>query len=453
MTSVAEKTAPRPKGKHWLLGNFKEMISDPLSYLTRIQKEEGNLIYLSSPMADTYVVYDADGIKHILQDNNKNYRKGDLIKKLKPLFGDGLVTNEGDFWKKQRRLMQPAFNKERYGEIIAVITQCVADLLEQWENKYKDGDEINISMEMNKLALRVVAKALFKTDIEENIPVINQNLAFVLSQMFKRFSNPVAYAEWLPIPGNLQEKRNIKELDKIIYGIIKAKKERGTKNGDILDMLMEVMDVETNERMTDKQIRDEVMTIIVAGHETTANAMSFMWYALVEHPEIISKVDDEAGKVASEDGVLRPENMRNAAYIRQVVQETLRLYPPPSVLQRETIEEDVVCGYHIPKKKNVMIPTFVVHRMKEYWGEDAEDFNPDRFVPEKMGQMPKYAYLPFGGGQRLCIGDQFATFEMMIALLKISQKYRFERVSPEPVLELAMAMRPKEDIILRIFNR
>lgn len=253
-----EKKAPIPKERHWLLGNYAGMIDNPLKYLSAVQASEGNVVHLTSSFGDMYVVYDAEGIKYILQENNRNYVKGNFIKILKPLLGNGLVTNEGDFWKKQRRLIQPAFNKERYGEMIGIIIQCVRNLIQEWDAKYDNGSEVNISREMNKLALRVVSGALFKTDIEEDIPVINQNLVYVIRRMFKRFNNPMLYATWIPTPANFKEKSSIGELDQVILAIIEAKQTgKIPKNGDILDMLMEVQDEETKEKMPMQQLRDD----------------------------------------------------------------------------------------------------------------------------------------------------------------------------------------------------
>lgn len=451
MESLSTKTAPNPKERHWLLGNMAGMINDPLNYLRRVQEHEGNLVHLASALGEMYVVYDPEGIKYILQENNRNYIKGNFIKILKPLLGNGLVTNEGDFWKKQRRLIQPAFNKERYGEMIQTIVECVEDLMKEWR-QYPDGSTVNICKEMNKLALRVVAKALFKTDIEADIPIVNQNLVYVLRRVFKRFGNPVLYADWLPTPANFKERKSIKQLEAIVVSIIEAKRNGDIeKSGDILDMMMEVQDEETSEKMSIQQLRDEIITLILAGHETTANAMSFMWHELASSPEIFSKVVAEADAIARE-GQLRVESLRKIVYIKQVVNETLRLYPPGSLIQRRTIEDDVVCGYSIPKKKDVLLPIFAVHRMKTYW-DQPDKFDPERFETEKVKALPRFAFFPFGGGQRLCIGDQFAIYEMMIALLLISREYTFEVVNKEPVqLELSMALRPKNDILLRIYR-
>ena len=455
-TSKESKTLqkpPTPAEKHWLMGHAKGMMGDMLAYLKSVENECGGIAYLTAPVeaGRMYILFDADAIKYVLIDNQKNYRKGDFTTILKPLFGNGLLTSQGEFWKKQRRLMQPVFHKANVFEMMHGIGECVDDMLQTWDQKYRDGDEVNLTEEFNHLALRIVAKALFKSEIEEDLPHVADKLSYVLNRIMNRFKNPIVYADWIPTPANRKEKDRIKELFAVIEKLI-ARKQSGEipHQNDILDMLLAIEDEENGEKMPINQVRDELMTIMLAGHETTAQAMAFMMYLLTENQEISQKTDQY---IRDQSLTGDPSEIRNADYIRQVAQETLRLCPPAFFYQRQAIAEDTINGYHVPAGMNIAIPIFVVHRMEKYW-ENGDAFDPDRFEKEQFKKQHKYAYLPFGGGPSLCIGEQFAISEMMIALIKIQRKFTFKR-NPDYQMEFLpeMSLKSKDPIALKIYRK
>jgi cytochrome P450 len=447
------KAPPVPIGKHWLMGNTLQLMNDMLGYLAKIQKENGNIVYLTAPVAagETYVIYDAEYVKHVLLDNHRKYQKGNFIKVLSPLFGNGLVSSEGDFWKKQRRLIQPAFHKQSMAHMATSMMECIDSMVGSWEKKYSNGDAVDLTIEMNRLALVVVAKSLFKADIEKDIPMINGNLNYILPRYMKRLFNPLMYSPLLPTLGNWKEKQNVNEIAAVVMEMIKAKRDLSIpRQDDILDMLLDVKDEDTAEKMSDEQIRDELITIMIAGHETTAHAMSYMFYLLTQNPEEEKKVRKE---IAAMEDQFTFQDLMKAPYIRQVVMETLRLYPPAFIIQRQALEDDEIGGYHVPKGMNVLFPIYVIHRMEEYW-DNPNEFHPDRFHADALKNNNKYTYFPFGGGPRLCIGDQFAQFEMMMTLIKVFKKFEFKnetnyKVEPAP----AMALKPKENVRLSIYRR
>ncbi|MEL6556564.1 MAG: cytochrome P450 [Bacteroidota bacterium] len=451
-TNVAKKP-PMPREKHWLMGHSKGMMGDMLSYLKDVQKECGDIAYLSAPVeaGRMIVLYDTEAIKHIFINNQKNYQKGEFTVKLKPLFGNGLLTSQGDFWKKQRRLIQPVFYKDNIFQMMTGIGQCVDDMVSEWDKKYKDGDEVNLTQEFNHLALRIVAKALFKTEIEKDLPDIADKLGYVLNRIMNRFKNPIVYADWIPTPANKKEKEKTRELFKVIEKLIERKKSGEIPHqNDMLDMLLAIEDEETGEKMSETQVRDELITIMLAGHETTAHAMAYMMYNLSANQEVYQKVDQYIDQHSLTGA---PEEIREAEYVRQVVKETLRLCPPAFFYQRQAINDDTINGYHVPAGINVAIPVFVLHRMEKYW-ENPEAFQPERFEKEAFKKTPKYAYMPFGGGPSLCIGEQFAMSEMMIALIKVHNKFYF-RDESNYELEFVpeMSLRPKDPIRLTIYRR
>lgn len=435
------------------MGHAKGMMGDMISFLKDVQEECGDIAYLTAPVAagKMYVLYDPEAIKHVMIDNHRNYCKGDYVQILKPLFGNGLLTSDGSFWQKQRRLIQPVFYKDNVFQMLDVIGQCVDTMVDRWDKVYKDGDVVDLTEEFNALALHVVAKSLFQTDIEDDITNMSNNLPYVLTRIMNRFKNPIAYANWLPTAGNKKEKELTKELLHVVEKmIVKKKSGEFPHQNDILDMLIAVKDEDTGEKMSETQIRDELMTILLAGHETTALAMASMMYALVTNPNIYQKVDDyiSKGNLTGAAG-----EIREAEYLRQVALETLRLYPPAFFYQRQAIQEDTINGYHVPAGMNIALPVFTIQRMKKYW-DDPETFNPDRFDTEEVKKRHKYAYLPFGGGPRLCIGEQFALSEMVIALIKIQKKFYF-RDNPDYTYEFLpeMSLKSKEPVRLPIYRK
>lgn len=453
-TTPTPALPPEPRQKHWFWGHIPYLIKDVLHYLQSTQREVGKIAWLRSKIAKICIVSDPEYIKYVLQDNNKNYVKGNVFRFLKPLVGNGLLTSEGDFWRRQRRLAQPAFHKERLAAMSQAMVTCTEQMIAEWQQRYQDGDTINMTLEMNKIALTIVSNALFKSDVKGDFEIINQNLGFLLERITYRFRHPLKQIPlWIPTPTNLKERAAIRALEKVIHQIIAKKRAEGTRkeNGDLLDMLMEAVDEETGERMSDKQLRDEVLTIFLAGHETSANTLAYMWWLLSLNPETADKISQELTTVL-QGRTPTFEDLKQLPYCRQVINETLRLYPPAYAIERKTIAADQIGGYHIPKETNVIISSYVLHRMPELWGDEADQFQPERFETELVKKQPRFAYFPFGGGPRLCIGDQFALFEITIILAMVWKHYRFEPLVPQPqlALEPLVTLRPKENIRLKI---
>lgn len=445
----AKQLPPSPKEKHWFFGNVGSLVRDFLGFMKKTVAEVGPIAWLTSPLVKICIIFDPEMIKYVVQENNKNYTKGMVFRHLIPILGNGLLTSEGEFWRRQRRLAQPAFHKQRLAEMVNSMVECTKELIREWEEKYPEGSKINITKEMNRIALVIVSSALFKSDVKKEFSSINQNLTFLVEVITKRFRFPFLPPLWVPTRLNLKQKAAIKELDKVIQNIIDKKRKTGAseKEGDLLDMLMEAVDEETGEKMSDKQLRDEVMTIFLAGHETSANALAYLWLLLSENPQAERKVVEEIQNLL-QGRAPEAEDLKNLVYLRQVIHETLRLFPPVYAFERCSIEEDVIGGYHIPKRTNVIVPAFIVHRLPAYWDE-PDQFRPERFESEKMKKMPRYAFFPFGGGPRLCIGDQFAIFEMLVVVSMLRQKFRLHKPEDYQLkLDPLVTLRPREDIVL-----
>lgn len=441
---------PAPTEKHWLFGNVGALLKDMLPYMTRLSQDFEGFCWLSFPFAPYCFISDPAYIKHVLQDNNRNYIKGKPFKFLKPVVGEGLLTSEGDFWKRQRRLVQPAFHREKIAEMTKGMIELANDLAEEWDTKYKDGDSVNLSLEMNKIALQIVTNAIFKSKIDINQDDINKDFNFLLQRMMSHFRNPFQPPLWFPTFQNLAEKKAIRGLEKVIYSVIREKNE--AEQGSLLGMLKNAVDEQTGEKMSEKQIRDEVMTIFLAGHETSALSMAYSFLLLAENPQVDQKIQTELTNIL-ENNALTFDKTKDLSYLRQSIQESLRLYPPAHVLLRRALAPDRFGNYEVPTDTNVLMSVYVMHRHPKYW-ENPEAFLPERFENERIKQIPKFAYFPFGGGQRLCIGDQFAMTEMLVVLATLLQKFRFENTQNYHLeLEPLITLHPKTDIILTLRKR
>lgn len=443
---------PQPSNKHWFLGNIWEFHKDPLHYIPQSRAEVGDIFAMKSPFGKFVAVSNPEYIKHILQDNNKNYHKGIAYNITKPLLGEGLLTSEGDFWRQQRRLAQPAFYKTRLEKLFDIIKSTVQELMADWKKKYTDGDTINISEEMNRLALMIVANSLFQSDVKAEMNVISENLDIAMQRAIERIRKPWLLPLWLPTPENLREQKVIHILKEVIQKIIAERKASQQTYEDLLDMLLHAQDQESGHQMTEKQLLDEVMTIFLAGHETTANALGYAFLLLNQHPQINQKLFAEGNDFLATQP-LNFVNSRNLTYTKLVIQETLRMYPPAWTISRASLAPDKIGNYEIDAKTNVLMNIFAMHHLEEFW-EKPHEFIPERFESERFKNMPKFVYFPFGGGPRLCIGEQFAMLEMIVALTLINQAFYFETIEGY-TLELLplITLRPKEAIKLKIYHR
>jgi cytochrome P450 len=433
------KYPPTPLKRHWFFGNMLDFQKNNglIQYLLDKKEELGDIHWIKLPMGRMiYAVSSPEYIKYVLQDHNKNYTKGFAYTIIKPLLGNGLLTNEGDFWRQQRRLIQPAFHKEKILGLNRIMEKCVDDFIHEFDQKYRSGDKVNITHEMNYLALKMVTSTLFQSDVAKEFDTINQHLNYLMYDTAKIIRRP--FMGRIKRIFNLKAIRSFKELSNMVVGMIEQRRKSNQSYDDLLDMLIEAQDEDTGKGMSNQQLKDEIMTLMVAGHETSAYALTYAWYLLASNPETDQKL--------YKDITQNPKNMvdvahyKEATYTKQVIQETLRLYPPAWVVSRKSIENDEIGGYFVPKGTNILISPFVMHRDARYW-DNPLSFIPERFATEKVKNLPRYVYFPFGGGPRLCIGDQFALSEIQIVLTKMRQKFRFHKpegfeLKVEPVITL-----------------
>jgi cytochrome P450 len=436
----------RPPGPppRFLIGNLPLFSSDPLAIYTRWAREFGDIFYYRAGWIDVYFLNHPNLIESVLVSQSQNFAKDKVIQNSRWFLGEGLLTNEGSGWLRQRRLCQPAFHRERmasYGHTMAAYTE---EMLATWQ----DAEVREIHQEMMQLTMRIVAKVLFSVEVKED----TERVAGALNILMRHTSGgrmilpPIL--RHLPVPALMRVKRAVRELDEIVNRIIRQRRARGRDAGDLLSMLMSARD-EDGSGMTDRQLRDEVLTFLLAGHETTAVSLSWTWYLLSQHPGVEQKLREELIQVL---GGRTPqlEDLPRLAYTDKVVKESMRLYPPAWSLARTVAKEIELASYKLPVGSNVVMSPWILHRDPRFF-EHPERFNPDRWTADAAQHLPKFAYFPFGGGPRLCIGASFATMEANLLLAAIAQRFRLRLVPGHPVAALpSITLRPRHGMRMSI---
>jgi cytochrome P450 len=392
-------------------------------------------------------------IRHVLRTNNRNYLKAEQYELLKLVVGKGLIVSDGDFWRHQRRLEQPAFHRRRIAGLASLMVAETARTLSRWSDPpWGQGEPFDVVQEMTDLTLRIISKTLFGPAADRCLERISNAQSVLDRYLDRRMSTFVSLPHWVPTPANLRYRRALADLHGVIDGAIDERKQGGQREDDLLSMLLEARDERTGQGMGKRQLRAEAKTLIFAGHETTATALSWTWWLLGTNAEAERRLHEELDDVL---GGRMPacEDLPNLPYTRMVFQEAMRLYPPAWAISRRAIEEDEVGGYRIRAGTTVLVSPYVTHRNPRYW-EDPKIFDPERFLPERSAGRPEFAYLPFGGGPRKCIGDHFAMTEGVLILATIAQRYRLlpapeHPVEPHPLLTL----KPKRGIIVSLEER
>jgi cytochrome P450 len=428
-------TAVRPPGPKNppIIGNLYAFRSDPLGFLGNATREYGDLVYFKVARQHMYVVNHPDYVREILVNNQANFIKSRALQRAKILLGEGLLTSEGQHHLRQRRLVQPAFHRERLAGYAAAMSECAV----RWRERWKAGSTLDISTEMPQLTLSVVAKTLFSADVQSEASEIGAAMTSVL-QMFRLLLLPFSeYLDKLPLPAIRRFEKARARLDATIYGLIRERRKSGLDAGDLLSMLLLAQD--EGEEMSDEQVRDEALTLFLAGHETGANALTWTWYLLSQHPDVERRLHEEIDTVL---GGRAPElaDLPQLRYAEMILSEALRLYPPAWAIGRMAKDAFSLGGVEIPAKSICILSPYLVQRDAR-WFPEPEKFDPERWTPEAREARPKFAYYPFGGGARVCIGERFAWMEGVIVMAAIAQKWRLrlepgQRVEPLPLITL-----------------
>lgn len=431
-TDQQPRLAPGPRGA-FLVGSAFDLRKDLIGFLRQISGEYGDIVRLNLAGFTVHLITHPHHLQHVLQTNSRNYDKqSHEYRPLKLAFGQGLFTSDGDFWLRQRRLMQPAFHWQRILKLGESMVEDVAERIGTWQPYARRNEPLDIAAEMVSLSMNVATKSLFSASLrgDAEIAAIARHLDTVVGYCLYRAMMPLALPPKVPTRRNRAFASALAEMDATIYRIIRERREQDAESYDLLSLLLEARDEETGEGMPDKQMRDEIATLLLGGYETTSNQLSWTWYELSRNPDIEAKLHEEIDRVLG-DRLPTVEDVPKLEYTTRVLEETLRLYPVPW-LERRAARSDTIGGYQIKAGSLIYISPYLTHRHPDFW-DDPERFDPDRFTQDRAAARPRFAYFPFGGGPRQCIGNRLALLEAQLTLATIAQRYRLRMVPGHPV--------------------
>jgi cytochrome P450 len=442
----ARREPPGPSG-YPFVGVIPKIGGDLPGFFVRVARDYGGIASLKLGPRRAYLVTQPEYLKHVLQDNNRNYAKG--YDQIKPLLGDGLLTSDGDSWLRQRRLMQPAFHHQQLVSFATTMVEYTSQMLERWQPARRNGQVIDVAAEMMGLTQRIILRTMLSSDADTDLNVISRAFDIALNHFSTATFSPLTQWTWLPTPDNRRYHWALRTLDGAVYSMIADRRTNHRDENDLLSMLMNARDAHTGEGMSDKLIRDEIMTIFLAGHETTATTLSWAWYLIAQHPEVEERLHAEHGSVLS-GRAPAVSDLPNLPYTRMVIEEAMRLYPPARMFARRAIHGDVIGGYDIRSGSMIMLSPYATHHLPALWDE-PEKFDPDRFTPEHVNVRHRFAYMPFSGGPRICIGNNFAMMEAQLILATMAQRYTLRLAADRTVKPRARAtLRPYPGVFMTI---
>jgi cytochrome P450 len=441
-----------PRGG-WLLGCLRQFQRDPLGLYQRANREYGHYVRIRAfPGVYVYLLTHPEAVEHVLQKRHKNYRKPDFFNKnMGLLTGNGVLTSEGDFWLRQRRLMQPAFHRGHLARLAPLMTAAAEDFV-RGQEAAGPGRPLDILDAMMKVGLRIAGTTLFSADVAAEADDIGRAYRVAFEHVSRRMNAPPLIPAWFPTPRNLAFWRAKRLLDRVVLGLVAARRQAASRPDDLLTLLLAARDEETGAGMTDEQVKDEALTLLTAGHETAGAALAWTWYLLGQHPQVQDDLYDEArGKLGGRSPTL--EDLADLPLTRAVFEEALRLYPPAWGQPRESIQADEIDGYPIPAKAIVTLCQWVTHRHPDFW-EGPEQFRPERFLSGRAAGRHRFAYFPFGGGPRVCMGSNFALMEGLLVLATVLQRFRVELVPGQTVVpDPTFTLRPRDGVKVLLWPR
>lgn len=437
---------PGPKGQ-FFIGNLRDLRQRPLEFMEECVATYGDVTHFQIANIHAYLLNHPDMVEDVLVTNNRNFIKPKLLRDTAEVFGNGLLTSDGDYWLRQRRLAAPAFHRQRIASYGTVMSEFSEDAIDRWI----PGETIDVHHELMRTTLEIVTKALFGTEVSVDDTA---KVGYALEIMLERFVDRISllrFIQKLPTPRNLRFRKALSMLDEIIYRIIETGRREKKVGDDLLSMLLSARD-DDGSSMSDKQVRDEVVTLFLAGHETTAISLSWTFYLLSLNPDVDAKLEEELDRVL--DGRLPTlDDLPRLEYTARVVKESMRIYPPAWRVGREAIEDCEIAGYPIPAGAQLIMSQWTLHRDARYF-ENPMKFDPDRWTPEFESALPKFAYFPFGGGPRRCIGDQFAVMEAALVLATIARRYRLAVVPDHPIVYWpSITLRPRHGMRVVVHKR
>jgi cytochrome P450 len=417
-------------------GSLRQLVRDPLNFFLRLTAEYGDVVRYRTAPDPAYLINHPDFARHVLVDNNRNYSKATSSNRIvNRVVGEGLLTSEGETWRKQRRMMQPAFHHTRLEQLDGMIVDSARSLLEGWQARCAAGQPVDIAREMAALTLTITARALFGVDLGEDTRLVGELVNTGMGRIEKP-SDPLVV-------------ESLARMNAVVDRIIRRRKDDFRDGGDLLSSMILSRDETTGQGMDDEQLRAQVMTLLLAGYETTANALAWTWYLLSQNPAAGTRLRDEV-RSALGDRPPRYTDLESLPYTRMVLNESLRLYPPAWTLGRLALGEDEIGGYYIAPGSTLAICIYTLHRHPDFW-DDPLSFDPERFTPERSAGRHRFSYMPFGAGPRQCIGSGFGLMEAGLVIAAISQRYELRLVPGVEVKPQALfVLRPNRDLMMSL---
>jgi cytochrome P450 len=422
---------------------------DPLAFGVGIARQFGNIAHYNLGPLHVYQLNHPDLVRQVLVERPEKFHKPRLVKRaFRPFAGEGLFTSDGTLWKQQRKLMQPAFHHRELAACAGVMVAHARGMMDG----FVDREMRDIGADMTKLTLGIVVKSLFGAELPREAGEITESMLAVLDAASQRLNSVLQIPLWVPTARNLRERRAVAKLDATLQVLIRTRRASSESRDDLLSVLLAAVDEETGARMSEQQLRDEMMTLFLAGHETTASALTWTWYLLSRHPAVEVKLLEELHRVLA-GRAPSVNDLPKLPYSEMVIREALRLYPPAPGIAREPIEDVTIGGYEVPKGSLIVVNTYAIQRDHRFF-PDPERYDPERFASGWEERIPRHAYLPFGSGPRLCIGNGFAMMETRLILATVAQYYRLSLEPDETIRPVQLVtLRPGSPVRMRIERR
>ncbi|WP_257450226.1 cytochrome P450 [Archangium lipolyticum] len=446
------QTPPRVPGLP-LLGTLPELLIRKLDYVSELRERHGDIFTLDLKVGEVVLLCHPRHAQHVFVDRARSYGKsGPVFDSLRTLLGNGLAMSEGDFWMRQRRMMQPAFHHQRLAALTQKMVEAIDECLAGWEAAAARGEPFDIARAFNRVTMNVMVRTMFGTGLEPGeTERVASALVYVIDFILLGFATQ-ALPAWVPVPGRARYREALRTIDETVFSVIERARRNTDGEATLLSLLLDMVDEESGERMNQRELRDEAVTLFLAGYETTSVAMAWAIHSLTQQPHLFQRLQAEVERAV---GTRVPgfADLTPLAWCRNVAQEALRLYPPVFWLARKTVEEDVIDGFRIPAGTSMGLMLHHIHRHPEAW-EAPERFDPDRFTPERSAGRHKHAWVPFGAGQRQCIGKEFALMEAQLILTRLAQRFHVEAV-PGRVAELLLSttLRAKSGVWVKLTRR
>lgn len=447
LEAAPARSVPGPKGSV-IVGELRAVAKDPLGLFMRCLNEHGDVVRIRMPGLEWYLVSHPDHVKHVLVDHSRNYIRGRSYDRFRLIVGESIGTTDGDAWRPLRRMAQPAFHRQSVAGMAELMTRCTHEMVDRWAERVEPGHGFDVAAELHQLTLRIIGHAMFSTDLQDDDAHELSEAVGIALEFVAGSANPFRLPSSVPTPTNRRFARSMKVFESFVLELLAKRQESGEHPPDLMSMLLEAVDPETGKSLNHMQIRNEMLTYLIAGHETTATTLTWTMYLLSRHPEVSRRVYEELGRTL---GGATPTvaMLDQLPYLEQVIMETMRLYPAAYMLTREVVSEDRIGGYTIPAKAWVLLSSYVTHRRPDVW-ENPEGFDPERFTPESIAQQPPCAYYPFFAGGHKCIGQALAMMEMKLVLATVLQRCRLDLMAGfVPEVEAQVTLRAKNGLMVQ----